>query len=68
MFILIGMGIVTLGYIIMATSDVMGVMAVDISPIVLLIGYVVVIPLGIMLGAHKKNAQAAMEETPIAQA
>src|SRR5438445_5953077 len=56
MFILIGIAIVTLGYVIMATSDLMGVMAIDVSPVVLLIGYVVVIPLGIMLGAHKKNA------------
>ena len=68
MFILIGVAVVTLGYVLMATSDTMGVMAIDVSPVVLLIGYVVVIPLGIMLGAHKKNADVAMEETPIAQA
>ena len=39
MFILIGIGVVTLGYIIMGTSETMGFMALDVSPIVLLIGY-----------------------------
>src|SRR5438093_913421 len=57
MFILIGIGIVTLGYIIMATSETMGFMALDVSPIVLLIGYLVVIPLGIMYGAHRKRVE-----------
>ncbi len=54
-FILIGIGVVTLGYIIMGTSETMGFMALDVSPIVLLIGYLIVIPMGIMYGAHRKK-------------
>jgi hypothetical protein len=67
MFILIGIGIITLGYILMGTSETMGFMALDVSPIVLLIGYLVVIPMGIMYGAHRKKVQARTEEAPAAQ-
>src|SRR5258708_2257001 len=63
-FILIGIGVITLGYIIMGTSETMGFMALDVSPVVLLLGYLVVIPMGIMYGAHRKKAQAIVEETP----
>jgi hypothetical protein len=66
-FILIGIGVVTLGYIIMAMSETMGFMALDVSPIILLIGYLVVIPFGIMYGAHRKNADTKAEEIPAAQ-
>lgn len=66
-FILIGIGIVTLGYIIMGMSETMGFMALDVSPIVLLLGYLVVIPMGIMYGAHRKKVQAQAEEIPAAQ-
>jgi hypothetical protein len=67
MFILIGIGVVTLGYILMAMSETMGFMALDVSPIILLIGYLVVIPMGIMYGAHRKNAETKTEEVPVAQ-
>ena len=63
LFILIGIGIVTLGYVIMGTSETMGFMALDVSPIVLLLGYLVVIPLGIMYGAHRKKTVIVTEET-----
>ena len=66
-FILVGIGIVTLGYVIMGTSETMGFMALDVSPFVLLIGYLVVIPLGIMYGAHRKKAEVQPEEAPAAQ-
>jgi len=66
-FILIGIGIVTLGYIIMGMSETMGFMALDVSPIVLLLGYLVVIPMGIMYGAHRKKVQTQAEEAPAAQ-
>jgi hypothetical protein len=61
-FILIGIGVVTLGYIIMGTSETMGFMALDVSPIVLLLGYLVVIPMGIMYGAHRKKVELKAEE------
>jgi hypothetical protein len=64
-FILIGIGVITLGYIIMGTSETMGFMALDVSPIVLLIGYLLVIPMGIMYGAHRKKVQALAEEVPV---
>src|SRR2546426_8159635 len=67
MFILIGVAVVTLGYVLMATSDTMGVMAIDVSPVVLLIGYLVIIPLGIMYGAHRKKTEAPAEEVPVVQ-
>jgi len=67
MFILIGIGVITLGYIIMGTSETMGFMALNVSPIVLLLGYLVVIPIGIMYGAHRKKVQAVAEEAPTAQ-
>jgi hypothetical protein len=66
-FILIGIGVVTLGYVTMAMSETMGFMALDVSPIILLIGYLVVIPMGIMYGAHRKNEETKPEETPVAQ-
>ncbi len=54
-YILIGIGVVTLGYIIMGMSETMGFLALDVSPIVLLLGYLVVIPMGIMYGARRKK-------------
>ena len=67
-FILIGIGVVTLGYVIMGMSETMGFMALDVSPIVLLLGYLVVIPLGIMYGARRKKADTTVtvEEVPAA--
>jgi hypothetical protein len=63
-FILIGIGVVTLGYLIMGMSETMGFMALDVSPIVLLLGYLVVIPMGIMYGSRRKKVveQAQIEE------
>ena len=66
-FILIGIGVITLGYVIMGLSSTMGFVALDVSPIVLLLGYLVVIPVGIMYGAHRKKVQAVVEETPTVQ-
>jgi len=66
-FILIGIAVVTLGYVIMGMSETMGFMALDVSPIVLLIGYLVIIPMGIMYGAHRKKAETQAEDAPAAQ-
>ena len=67
MFILIGIGVVTLGYVIMGMSETMGFMALSVSPVVLLLGYLVVIPLGIMYGAHRKKIIVVTEETTTVQ-
>src|SRR5436853_2331207 len=66
-FILIGIGVVTLGYIIMGISETMGFLALDLSPIVLLIGYLIVIPMGIMYGAHRKRVEVQAEEASVIQ-
>ncbi len=69
MYILIGIGVVTLGYLLMGMSETMGFMALDVSPIILLLGYLVVIPFGIMYGAHRRKVVAVQtEETPVVQA
>lgn len=56
MIILGGIVIITLGYFLMSSDEVMGSMALNVSPIILLLGYLVVIPFGIMYGAkHAKK-------------
>ena len=67
MFILIGIGIVTLGYVIMGMSETMGFMALSVSPIVLLLGYLVVIPMGIMYGAHRKKTVTLKEDAAVTE-
>ncbi|KAF0151530.1 MAG: hypothetical protein FD143_1895 [Ignavibacteria bacterium] len=47
--LLFGIAILVLGYILMAQSPWDGFTSLTLSPIVLLIGYVIVIPLAIML-------------------
>lgn len=62
MIILGGILLITLGYFLMSSDEVMGTMALDVSPIILLIGYLVVIPFGIMYGS--KGAKRAENATP----
>jgi uncharacterized membrane protein len=62
MIILGGILFITLGYFLMSSDEVMGSMALNISPIILLLGYLVVIPFGIMYGS--KNAKRAENATP----
>ncbi|MEI8135523.1 MAG: hypothetical protein WCH46_10710 [bacterium] len=62
-FILIGIAIVTLGYVVMGMSETMGFMALNVSPIMLLLGYLVVIPMGIMYGAKRKKSEPMTEES-----
>ena len=50
--ILIGVGIIGLGYLLMSMGDVMGFTSLTLAPIVLCIGYLVVVPYGIMYGAR----------------
>jgi hypothetical protein len=59
--ILAGVALIILGYYLMSISDTMGVLALDIAPIILVIGYIIVIPYGIMHGAKRLVVK---KETP----
>jgi hypothetical protein len=56
----VGIGVIVLGYLLMATG--LGTdswdnpLAVSVAPVVLVIGYCVIIPLAIMLGSFKKDS------------
>ena len=50
--ILLGVAVVALGYLIMYMSPVMSDMALTVSPIILVIGYCIIIPYGIMAGTR----------------
>ena len=54
--ILIGIGVIVLGYCVMYFSPTMSDMALTVSPILLLLGYCVIVPLGIMAGMRKKRS------------
>ena len=64
--IVAGVGIIALGYLIMWMSPTMSEMALTVSPIVLLIGYCIVIPMGILAGTksfRKVSSPGADEAT-----
>lgn len=61
--ILAGIAIIILGYYLMSISETMGSLALDIAPIILVIGYLIVIPYGIMYGAKR----LVRKETPVAE-
>ena len=61
--ILIGVAVIILGYYLMSISETMGALALDIAPIILVIGYLIVIPYGIMYGAKRLKAKEP-QETP----
>lgn len=58
--ILAGVLVIVLGYYLMSVSETMGSLALDVAPIILVIGYMIVIPYGIMYGAKRLKAK----ETP----
>lgn len=63
-FILVGIAVITLGYYLMGSDDVMGSMALNISPMILIIGYLIIIPLGIMYGSRTyKKARGSESAT-----
>lgn len=66
MIILIGVAVIGLGYFLMSQGDVMGFMSLTLAPIVLCIGYLIVVPYGIMYGARefkkRKQEQLVVEE------
>lgn len=55
-----GIGVIVVGYLLMSTGlnddNWDSPLAVSVAPVVLVIGYCVVIPLAIMLGSFKKDA------------
>ena len=57
-FFVLGLILLTLGYIIMATGD------ITISPILLIIAYVVLFPLAILVGLFQKPKKQDKEQTP----
>ncbi len=65
--ILAGLGIIALGYFLMASDEVMGSMALTVAPILLVIGYLIVIPYGIMFGAKMGRKKTPEAEQPAAQ-
>lgn len=66
LFILIGVGVIGLGYFLMSQGDAMGFVSLTLAPIVLCIGYLLVVPYGIMYGArefrNRKQEQLVIEE------
>ncbi len=54
--IALGIAMIVLGYVVMYVSPTMSDMALTVSPILLLLGYCVIVPMGIMAGARKKRA------------
>ena len=66
MIILAGVVVVALGYLLMWQSPVMSDMALTVSPIILLLGYLVIIPFGIMAGSKTFKGKAGGTDTPAA--
>lgn len=67
--ILIGVGVIALGYFLMGSGDALSTVSLGISPWVLILGYLVVVPFGIMYGARRmKNVRAAAAATEQPQA
>ncbi|MBO8151666.1 MAG: hypothetical protein DRP92_07410 [Candidatus Neomarinimicrobiota bacterium] len=52
---LIGILFIAVGYIVMATGDTYSTQSLSIAPILLLIGYLVIIPVSIFYRKNKKN-------------
>ena len=66
-YIIVGVGILTiiLGYIALAQDGVEGFMPLTVAPILLLIGYCIIVPIGIMY--RKKDKPVETSQTPAAQ-
>lgn len=50
-YILLGVGVLILGYVLMAMGSTMSFLSLTIAPIILVIGYFFVIPYGILYGS-----------------
>ncbi|MBI5647473.1 MAG: hypothetical protein HY962_11130 [Ignavibacteriae bacterium] len=60
-YVIIGIGILTiiLGYIVMAAGDDINALSVTISPLILFLGYCVIVPIGIIYRRPQENKQDA---------
>ncbi len=54
-FFLVGIGIIIFGYILMAQGPWDNPVSLSLSPIVLLFGYIIVIPLAILFNSRRKD-------------
>lgn len=53
----IGLFVIALGYVLMGTGELNSTQSLTVSPIVLLVGYVVIIPFSIMYRGHEKESK-----------
>jgi len=61
--ILLGVLVIALGYLLMWMSPTMSDMALTVSPIILLIGYCVIIPMGILAGTSSTRRKTTITTT-----
>ena len=66
-YIIVGVGllVIVLGYIALSQDGVEGFLPLTVAPILLLVGYCVIVPFGIMY--RKKNRPAESTQAPTAQ-
>ena len=55
MFFGIGLAVILLGYILMATGETESIQSIKISPIILIIGYCILIPMAILIKPKDKK-------------
>jgi hypothetical protein len=60
MIMLVGVVVIIIGYIIMSMGDATSPLAVTISPIILFIGYCIIIPVGILYRKKDKKNESAV--------
>ncbi len=54
-YILGGIAVIAIGYLIMGSGDALSSMSLNVSPLVLLLGYLVIVPMGIMYGSRRRK-------------
>ncbi len=62
-YILGGVAVIAIGYLIMGSGDALSSMSLNVSPLVLLLGYLVIVPLGIMYGSRRKKTEPVKNNT-----
>lgn len=65
-YIILGVGILTiiLGYVALSGDQVEGFMPLTVAPILLVLGYCVIVPLGIMYRKKEKSSKLVTPEPP----
>ncbi|MFC1693590.1 hypothetical protein ACFL1R_08810 [Candidatus Latescibacterota bacterium] len=54
--------VILLGYVLLAISDANSVTSLTLGPIVLVLGYLVVMPIALLTGVHKKDSDPDSSE------